>query len=383
MLEPQSIAARCVLALIPTVGLLYAYVSPLIISALEQSSMFTSQSAAVVFAANMYGAAAGSLLAIGLIRYLPWRPSVYALITVIFAVDFISTGHHEPLTLTILRFTHGLAAGCLIGFAAMIITRAGQAERTFAIAVATQLLLGGTITALLAPLIDSVGITPIWYVLMGVSALTLCLVPLLSDYPPVTESTQHNPQPTPRGKRHPAVLCALAGLFLYQVGQLAAYAYVFEMGQAYGFGGAFIGWTVALSLWVGVPSALFVAYWSTRSGRLLPSAGGALLTAFACAMLLFQFPASYVVGNLLFGIFFSITVPYQLANISELDPTGQLASVGALVNSIGPATGPVIAALLIGQGNFALVLGTGISLIVCGAAFTAYTAGYLDKSRRI
>ena len=56
---PNGLPARLALAVLGSVGILYANFSPVIVSGLAQSAYFTAETAAYVFAANMYGTAIG------------------------------------------------------------------------------------------------------------------------------------------------------------------------------------------------------------------------------------------------------------------------------------------------------------------------------------
>ena len=235
----------------------------------------------------MFGAACGGLLVIGLVRRLPWRLSCLVLLATLVLLDGLSLWIEQPTLLSVARFAHGLAGGFVMGFGAMLIARAGNPERTFALMLGMQMLIGGSMSALLAPLMSDLGVAPVWLVLIGFSVLCLGVVPLLSDYPA--------PDPDPQGAatngdtalharlRAPlaTVCCAVLALFLYQAGQMGTFAYYFELGQSHGMSDSFLGTTNAVAIWLGVPTALFVAYWSTRSGYLRPIVLASLITAIA------------------------------------------------------------------------------------------------------
>ena len=374
-------AARFALGMIPTAGILYANVTPLIVSSLEQHPNFTPESAGFTFAANMYGTTIGGLLVIALVRDLPWRPSCAVLAVLIAAADLTSIWVGDPVWLAGTRFIHGLLGGAIMGFGSLLIVRAGQADRTFGIMIALQMLLGGLFAASLAPLISSHGVFPVWLCLVLYSLLVLCVIPFLHDY-----GQADLPEHSVPGASHraPILVVAAAGfaLFAFQSGQMAAYAYIYEIAQSYGFSNTFIGWTNAAGIWVGAPAALFVSFWSTRSGYVRPALCGSALAAFSVAGLVVQSELIYFIASLGLGMFFSFVIPYLLALVAEMDRTGRLASVGSFLSSFGLATGPFLAAALLSLGaGYRDVVWFGVVLMLIAACSTILPGRYLDKTR--
>ena len=317
-LKRDSMAARFALGMIPTAGILYANATPLIVSSLEQLPTFTPESAGFTFAANMYGTTIGGLIAIALVRALPWRASCLVLAVLIALTDMTSIWIEDPFWLTAVRFIHGLVGGAIMGFGSVLIARAGQADRTFGIMIALQMFLGGVLAASLAPLMSSHGVFPVWLCLVVYSLLVVCVIPFLHDYDAVELPSSSTPVSS---HRSPILIVAIAGfaLFIFQAGQMAAYAYIYEIAQSYGFTDVFIGWTNAAGIWIGAPAALFAAYWSTRSGYVRPGLCGCILTGVAVAGLVVPSQLVYFIASVGFGIFFSFVIPYLLALVAEMD----------------------------------------------------------------
>jgi MFS family permease len=206
----------------------------------------------------------------------------------------------------------------------------------------------------------------------------MLLLPMLDDYPlqPRGATADRSIARAPR----PAVLMAMAAVFLYQAGEMAAFAFMIELGRHHRLDADFIGLAVAVSLWIGGPAALLVAWWSTRSGRLLPVGAGIVLMAAVLALLLIADAIAYFVANAVgFGVFFSMTIPYLLGVASEMDNTGRLAAVAGFVSAAGLATGPAVAGSLSANGNFdAIVLFSVVSLLA-SAALVTHPARVLDR----
>ena len=140
------------------------------------------------------------------------------------------------------------------------------------------------------------GVTAIWITLVAFTAVGLALLPWLDRYPARESSAEVSGE----SRRGPwtAIALGCAALFVYQAGQMATFAYVIELGERHRLSAEFIGVTVATGLWVGGPAALFVAWWSTRSGRLLPAAVGALLTSAGVALFYVPGEFAYLLANI-------------------------------------------------------------------------------------
>ena len=278
--------------------------------------------------------------------------------------DFFSARFGGTDALYVIRFIHGLLGGALIGVGMSVIARTEGPERTIAFAIVIQLSLGGLGAAVFIPLLPTVGVSVVWVSLIGLSVLALILLPLLDRYPMTNSGASETTRCGRALGSH--ILLALAALFSFQAGQMAAFAYRIELGLHYGFDTSFVSVVIAVSLLVGAPSALVVAWWSTRSGRLLPACMGVVLMTSVTAMLLV--PQSLVFGaaSVGFAVFFGVSFPYLLGIASEMDNSGQMAAIGAFVSSLGLATGPAIAATLLGESHYDRVL-----IFACGALATS------------
>ncbi len=143
-----------------------------------------------------------------------------------------------------------------------------------------------------------------------------------------------------------------------------------------------MGWTSAVSLWSGVLSALGAAYWSTRNGYVRPAVVGAVLTAAAVALLIYPSASAYLIASIGFGIFFCATIPYLLSLLAEMDDTGRLASVGSFVSSFGLASGPFLAATLLGLGaSIVDVLIFAVAAMTCAGILAIAPGRYLERNR--
>ena len=175
---------------------------------------------------------------------------------------------------------------------------------------------------------------------------------------------------------------AMVALFLFQSGQMAAFAYRVELGLHYGWSASFISLVLAVSLWLGAPAALLVAWWSTRSGRLQPVCLGVVLMTSVTGMLLVPQPLVFGVASVGFAVFFGVSFPYLLGVASELDNSGRMAAIGAFASSLGLATGPAIAAMLLGEGDHERVLVFACAALAISVLLVFGPARMLDRRAR-
>ena len=176
----------------------------------------------------------------------------------------------------------------------------------------------------------------------------------------------------------PLVL-SLLGTFLFQAGNMAVFAYVIGLGEHAGLPMSFVSPSLAAASWVGIAGAGVVILLSTRYGRTLPLAVAVILTA-ACTWALHfsAVPAVYLVANCVVGATWSMGIPYLLGLCASFDASGQMAAIGGFASKMGLATGPMIAALVVGQDDYGLVVNLGTAIIVATLVVAWYPSRLLD-----
>ena len=87
---PNGAAARLMLAFLGTAGLFYVNIMPALVTGLIDGLGFSNREAGLVGSANMYGASLGALLAVFLVKRLPWRKSCVCLFIGLIVADSLS-----------------------------------------------------------------------------------------------------------------------------------------------------------------------------------------------------------------------------------------------------------------------------------------------------
>ena len=141
--DADGLIASVLLSFLATAGLFYVNIMPAIVEGLMSGLGFSARAAGLVGSANVYGAAAGALLAAFLVKRLPWRPVVTALLAVLMIIDLLSTQLSTAAALIAIRAIHGFTGGMLVGFGFAVIARTRRPERTFGVLLIVQFGLGG------------------------------------------------------------------------------------------------------------------------------------------------------------------------------------------------------------------------------------------------
>jgi MFS family permease len=121
---------------------------------------------------------------------------------------------------------------------------------------------------------------------------------------------------------------------------------------------------------------------SDRAGYLKSlSAGLALTIVGTWALLHSGIGWVWIVANCLIGITWAFTISYLLGLASRFDTTGQMAALGGFASKMGLASGPAVAAMLIGESNYILITWAAVAGLILCLAVVLYPARVQDSLR--
>jgi len=377
---PHGEIARVLLAFLATAGLFYVNIMPALVEGLIEGAGFSNRQAGMVGSSNVYGAALGALVAVFLVKRINWRAASYALLVGLISMDLLSLLVQHFLPLLLMRFAHGFVGGMLVGIGFSIIARTTHPDRTFGYLLVVQFGLGGLGLMVLPPLVPVLGTGVLFGSLILFSLTTLLMVPFLSEYP-VEAVSRPAIADAPDIQRGPLALSLLA-TFLFQAGNMGVYAYVIGLGQAAGLSMEFISPTLAAAAWIGIIGSGLVIILPTRLGRTAPLGAAILLTAVATWALNYSdVSLVFVVANCAVGITWAFGIPYLLGMCAQFDKAGQMAALGGFASKMGLASGPMIAALVVGADNYSLVVNLGAAALVICLLAALVPMRLLDRSR--
>lgn len=379
---PDSMLARLLLAFLATAGLFYVNIMPALVDGLVEGLNFTNKEAGLVGSSNVYGAAVGALLIVFLISRINWRTAAWIFLSGLIIIDIASIFIGDAQLLTALRFFHGFIGGMLVGTGFAVIARTNQPDRTFGMLLGVQYGLGGLGIMVIPPLVPEYG-TPILFItLIGFSAVTALMLPFIDDYPIDTTTTNSVEHQTSAIKLQPLGLTLLA-LFLFQAANMAVFAYIIGLGKSFGLDPAFIMPVLGAASWVGVLGALLVVVFSTRYGRFFPVLTGMMLTLAATWLLHFSgSQLAFIIANCAVGITWAFIIAYLLGMSAEFDKAGRMAALGGFASKMGLASGPFVAALIVGENNYALLINVALVFMAISMIAAIIPARFLDREAK-
>jgi MFS family permease len=176
-------------------------------------------------------------------------------------------------------------------------------------------------------------------------------------------------------------MITMAAVFLFQASNMGVADYTFELGKESGYTMGELSNLLAVANILSVSGALLVIWMEAKFGRAKPIFFGVLIAAFFTFLL--HWSASieiYFIANLVTGIMWAFCISYLLALGAAFDSHGQMAALSGFISKLGLASGPFIAALVIGNDNFASIINLAtIGLVIC-ALIALYPALRIDKA---
>lgn len=377
--EPDGLVARTFIAFLATAGLFYVNIMPAIVDGLIQGLGFTSRQAGFVGSANVYGAAAGALTIVFLIRRLRWRPTAYALLGGLILMDLLSMLIAVPEALIAFRFAHGLVGGALVGVGFSVIARTVNPDRTFGVLLVVQFGLGGLGNLYLPRLVPDFGVAVLFTALIAFSLVTVLMVPFLGEYR-ARDAADGGAAAVPARVEVVPLSLTLAAIFLFQAGNMGLFAFIIGLGRAYDLQLDFITTTLAFSGWIGIVGAAIVVVLYTRYGRFRPLLIAMTLTVVGIWVLHYSHAATvFFVANCGMGITWAFVIPYLLGLCAEFDSSGQMAALGGFASKMGLASGPLVAGVLLGEDNYPLLINAGAIVVAVSLAACAMPALLKDR----
>ncbi|AWL10727.1 hypothetical protein HMF8227_00219 [Saliniradius amylolyticus] len=373
----DGMAARVMLAFLATAGLFYVNIMPAIVSGLIDSLNFSRSDAGMVGSLNIYGAAAGALLAVFFVGRWHWKPQAVALLLMLMALDILSIFIEQPLTMKLTRGLHGVVGGVLVGVSFAVIARVSQVHKTFGYLLFVQFGLGGLGVMFLPQLEPQFGTAALFLSLAAFSLASFIMLLFLTDYPVKVPSSDDIEVPI----QWRPLSAALLAVFLFQGANMGLYAYIIDLGKAYGLTIDFISPTLGISAWAGLVGAWLVILFSTKFGRTLPLFGAMLLTVLATVALHWsEVQWVFWLANVLVGITWAFSIAYLLGVCAEFDKAGKMAALGGFASKTGLASGPFIAALMLDAQGYGVLINVAAVALVLGLLICLYPSQLLDKA---
>lgn len=375
----DSLLASVLLSFLATAGLFYVNIMAALVDGLISGAGLTPKQAGLVASANVYGAALGALIAVFIIRRLPWRPTALSVLCGLIAVDLISTLIKAPDLLIGLRFFHGLMGGLLVGVAFAVIARTKTPDRTFGMLLVVQFGLGGLGLMFLPRLVPVFGHGVLFLALAAFSAVTLAMTPFLGVYAP-------RPAPSPLAARAATrwvpLILAFAAIFLFQAANMGLAAYIIGLGRSAGLELGLITGTLGAANWIGALGSMLVVAIGVRFGRFWPLMAGLALTLGGTWAFHFSgLPWIFLIANIGTAVTWAFVIPYLLGMCAAFDSVGQMAALGGFFSKMGLASGPALAAFVVVGGQYDGLINLAVAGLLLSGLASIAPALALDRQR--
>ncbi|MBA3069270.1 MAG: MFS transporter [Hyphomonas sp.] len=375
---PDGLVAATLLAFLATAGLFYVNIMAAIVDGLVSGLGLSEAQAGQVGSINIYGAAAGALVSVFLVRRIPWKILATACLVILIGIDIGSIAIQTFDLLLPVRAAHGFAGGILTGSAFAVIARTANPDRTFGMLLFVQFGLGGLGVMVLPPLAPLYGTQALFLSLALFSAVTLLMLPFLSSYPPQDVKTEK-----PAAVRWTPFLLTLGAIFVFQAANMGLLAYIIRLGLSYGLDRAYVSTTLGLATWIALLGPLLVMVFGLKFGRFPLLLWSMVLTLAGTAV--FHFSGNllaYLIANCGTGITWGFVMPYLFGMTAEFDKAGRAAAFGGFVSKLGLASGPMIAGwILAGNGGFPLLINLALIALAISALIMLVPARLLDGTR--
>jgi MFS family permease len=120
---------------------------------------------------------------------------------------------------------------------------------------------------------------------------------------------------------------------------------------------------------------------SDRLGYFKSLLAGIVLTVLATAGYIYSGnQAIWIIINGIIGITWAYTIAYMLGLASRFDASGQMAALGGFGSKLGLASGPALAAFLLGDNNYPLIIGVAVAGLVLSLLAVVVPARTQDKT---
>ena len=332
---------------------------PGLVNALAGGIGFSDAEAGQIVALNGYGALCGSAMAIFLVRRIRWQPMLLLCLPVLAAMDITSAWFNTFDDMLSWRFAAGAIGGLAFGLVVAQLAKLANPDRAFGALLFLQFSLGPLVMVLLPALEAQLGPYAVFWVMAALSILSLLMLLGLPAQPNHANRTQAAMATVKRSQGsdvQPIILLLLA-IAAYQLAASAIWAYVGLIGLDAAISHDNVNNAIAATGLLGLLGALLPIVTGQRYGRLLWLLCGSAFSIIAAVLLNFAAQHGlYLLAMALLFFAWPAIQAYLFAVSAAFDGSGRLSTIATLVASVGLASGPLMASLLLAPNDFSKLL---------------------------
>ncbi len=378
---PNGLLAAVLLAFLATAGLFYVNIMAAIVDGLVAGLGLSERQAGTIGSVNIYGASIGALVAVFLVKALPWRPVAVLCLLILIGVDIGSILVTNGDILLPVRATHGFFGGILTGIAFAVIARTANPDRAFGMLLFVQFGLGGLGVMVLPPLAPLYGTQALFIALALFSVVTLIMVPFIDRYE--VKAKDADAASASAAVQWGPLILTLIAIFVFQAANMGLLAYIIRLGLDFGLEREYVSLALGLATWVALAGPFLVMVCGLRFGRFKLMLGAMGLTLVGTAIFHYSaHPAAYMIANCGTGITWGFVIAYLLGMTAEFDEAGRASTLAGFISKLGLASGPLAAGWLLGDGGgFSTLINVAVALLAISGAVMLAPALALDRRR--
>lgn len=356
------------------VALLALYMGPILVTEYIAKLGVSDSHAGFIMSTEMAGFTAGAALFF-VVAGFNWRGIVIAALCIMVLGNVLCSFTDSLTLFTGSRFVSGLGAGLLMTMTIQVIGIMHDPDRVYGMWTAGQLSFGALGILVFPPVIAASGIDTV-FLIWALLAAGLFLS--VRFYPQGRHLADTGAGDIVKDRRFILGIAGLAGLFFYYGGQAGVWVYIEQLGLSWGLQREYTGHILFTSIVAGIGGGVVAIVLGDKIGRAIPLSTSMFCSCIAIFLLMNSGSAGlFAVAACLFNFGWYLFLPYISAIIAAVDRNGSLLTGLAVAFPAGLATGPAVAAMLIGNAESlmpALIYGLvsvplGLTLMLPAARF--------------
>ena len=349
---------------IANTGMGFATILPILVGAIVDDAGFPREMIGWIASINIFGMVIGGIIAtllIGRLRLITLLQIALVGLTLFDALSIFATTS-STLILSA-RFFSGIFGGIIYASALAIFSGLENPIKAFGVYVivycawATVMLIG------LPYGIASVGVKAGFLLLISMNIASLIGTFIIKDLE--KETAEKDFISLNELLANKEVLIGLLAYYLMQMGGGTVWTYCERIAKEADLSSNFIGWALGISSLASMLGGVFVMRLGNSKGLKKPLIIGSILMMTGILILWYaEIPAIYIISLCLIGGCWAFLIPFFQQIQTQFDTSGKVVSLGTIVNMGGRATGPAIAAIVLGSSAYINVIWIGIGALI-------------------
>lgn len=367
MSNSKSISQTTIIAVsfIATTGIAFTAILPVLIGSIVDGMALHRSMVGYITFANIFGLTTGATIATIRIGKNSLTKLMYIGCIGLLLFDGLSLFVETGSLMMLVRLMSGVFGGLLYASAMASFSALPNPIHAFSSYIIVYCLISAVSLFALPYFIEAFDFHMGVYFLIIMNLLSLALIPLVRKFETLVKSKSFDSLRSIVFKKE--VLISLIAYFFLQLGGGIMFTYSERIGKEAGLGVEMIGIGLSLSALVAFVGAYLVIKQNTRWGQMRPVLiAGLIMMSFMSCLFFSEFAILFIVGLSVVSMAWSFLIPYHQQAQSGHDAFGRVVSIGSIVNMMGRAVGPGIAALVLGDLAFENVLWLAIASVGLG-----------------